>query len=254
MRWLLKKALLISDNVITVSNRAKEFLSEKYSIPGGKITTIPNPFDPDRFNPSKKTNHRHNGTMVHLGGLNYWQNPERFGNTTELYLNHLPDTLVRIYSYHNGSNVLKFVSRKNRSRIIVESLSSEKVPYYLQKTSFAIIFRNDGSNDLVKTVYAPIKFAEYIACGLQVIVQDKIGDISEIGKRERIGLVFNPERDFIESMQSKMDKMIHEEGETLRNICRNVAIKYFSLSNASGYNRKSIFNKPNSISLHTYSL
>jgi glycosyltransferase involved in cell wall biosynthesis len=46
-------------------------------------------------------------------------------------------------------------------------------------------------NSITNSVASPVKFAEYLASGLQVLISDGIGDFSEFVVREKIGYLIN---------------------------------------------------------------
>lgn len=232
MRWLLKQALLTADHVVTVSNRATKYLSVNYNVPMKKMTTIPNSFDPNRFLLDQAIDYNSNRTMVYLGGVKYWQNPKRIGEASEFYLNLIPDSKVKIFSYENPDTILAQISDKNRPRLIYDKLSPDVVPYHLSNASFGVIFRDDDIESYRSDICSPIKFAEYLICGLPVIVQDRIGDVSDLVEREGIGQVFHPGIDSLELLLIKMDKMITKGGKNLREKCQATARKYFALHNA----------------------
>ncbi|MBF0328698.1 MAG: glycosyltransferase [Nitrospirae bacterium] len=76
---------------------------------------------------------------------------------------------------------------------------------------------------------SPVKFGEYLACGLPVIVNSGIGDCDEIIINERVGVVIH------EFSEEEYKRAIYElknllsEGEVLRERCRATALKYLSL-------------------------
>jgi glycosyltransferase involved in cell wall biosynthesis len=45
----------------------------------------------------------------------------------------------------------------------------------------------------VNRVASPVKFAEYLACGVPVLISPGVGDCPRIVERERVGFVFRPD-------------------------------------------------------------
>lgn len=63
------------------------------------------------------------------------------------------------------------------------------VPGYLLAGDYGILLREQS---VTNQVASPVKFAEYVACGLKVIISDNLGDYSElIEKNSSLGFIFN---------------------------------------------------------------
>ncbi|HAB53770.1 MAG TPA: hypothetical protein DCE80_16605, partial [Ignavibacteriales bacterium] len=82
---------------------------------------------------------------------------------------------------------------------------------------------------LSKRSSCPIKFAEYLACGLPVVLNVNVGDTDTIVERNKIGVVisgFNQEeyQMCVRDLQGMM-----KDKDSLRNRCYNVAQSLFSL-------------------------
>lgn len=73
---------------------------------------------------------------------------------------------------------------RNVSRVV--STSHEEVPRYLAAADVGLLLRDSS---IVNRVASPVKFAEYLACGVPVIITDSVGDYPEIVESQRIGLV-----------------------------------------------------------------
>ena len=71
------------------------------------------------------------------------------------------------------------------SRTIV-SVRHAEVPRYLAAADVGLMLRN---RNVVNLVASPVKFAEYLSCGVPVILTQDIGDCSSLVEREKIGLV-----------------------------------------------------------------
>ena len=75
----------------------------------------------------------------------------------------------------------------------------------------------------------PIKFAEYLACGIPVILTSGIGDTEEIVVSNRIGAVIKnfTEEDYKNAINQILE--LKKDGLMLRERCRMVAGRLFSL-------------------------
>lgn len=68
----------------------------------------------------------------------------------------------------------------------IMSVSRQKLPGLLCFCDEGIIFRWDSPTAIVSS---PIKFAEYLACGLPVVASANAGDLEEIIKSNRFGVI-----------------------------------------------------------------
>ena len=76
---------------------------------------------------------------------------------------------------------------------------------------------------------SPIKFAEYLAAGLPVVINSGIGDTEEITRRERVGAIVNNFSTTSYQVASVQLLDLLREKENLRQRCRTAAEKYLSL-------------------------
>jgi glycosyltransferase involved in cell wall biosynthesis len=65
----------------------------------------------------------------------------------------------------------------------------EEVGKYLEASDLGLLLRE---NHVVNRVASPTKFAEYLLCGLPVVISPWVGDFSELVEAHRLGLVINP--------------------------------------------------------------
>lgn len=77
------------------------------------------------------------------------------------------------------------ISDKN---ILILTVDNPKVYTYLSASDFGLLLRDDVP---MNNVASPTKFAEYIMCGLPVIISENIGDFSEFVKENKIGVVIS---------------------------------------------------------------
>lgn len=57
----------------------------------------------------------------------------------------------------------------------------------------AVLIREDHP---LNEVACPTKFAEYVMCGLPVLITEGLGDLSELVQRKKLGIVMKDEKDF----------------------------------------------------------
>ena len=113
-----------------------------------------------------------------------------------------------------------------RDKIIIESIEPQRVSDYLNTADVGIFFIKPCFS---KIASCPTKFAEYLACGLPVVINSRIGDTDDVVRDNKIGVVV--EKFDIEGYEKAIIgiKKLLREGNVLRQRCRDVAERCFSL-------------------------
>jgi hypothetical protein len=75
-----------------------------------------------------------------------------------------------------------------RDRINTKWLKPEEVSSLMIVADYGILIREKS---ITNQVASPVKFAEYLACGLQVLISEGIGDFTDFVKQLNCGHVFN---------------------------------------------------------------
>lgn len=116
-------------------------------------------------------------------------------------------------------------------KIISRKVEIKEIPGFLRQAKAGIFFINPYK----RYNSSPIKFGEYLACGVPVIINSGIGDCEEIVLGERVGVVIN-EFSFREYERAvkELNSLLFE-GDILRKRCVQAAEKYLSLE--MGVNR-----------------
>src|SRR4030042_1420126 len=85
-------------------------------------------------------------------------------------------------------------------------------------------------NSLTDRVASPVKFAEYLRCGLPVILTPYVGDFSALATAEGIGQIvdFPPRPDEMVRAAQAVRARLAAEGDAYRQRCSQVAAARFS--------------------------
>jgi glycosyltransferase involved in cell wall biosynthesis len=87
------------------------------------------------------------------------------------------------------SGARKYFNGIDKEDYLLISVPNREVPAYLNAADVSILLRE---KNLVNRVASPIKFGEYLCCGLPVIMTPGIGDTEEIIEKYGIGKLLNP--------------------------------------------------------------
>lgn len=82
---------------------------------------------------------------------------------------------------------------------------------------------------IINRVASPLKFSEYLMCGLPIIIGPEVGDFSNIIQNEGIGAVIDPDQpEEWKDLLSPLLKQVSNDGDSLKNICYHLAFNRFS--------------------------
>jgi hypothetical protein len=92
--------------------------------------------------------------------------------------------LVLVHQIPDDFSPLKYFPNRTQQKW----LNAEKVGEVLLAADYGWLVREDT---VTNQVASPVKFAEYLAAGLQVIISDRIGDYSDFIKKNNCGIVIS---------------------------------------------------------------
>lgn len=146
-----------------------------------------------------------------------------------LILTHSEPTIIK--RMLAGANLLP-------ERFTILEVPHERVPEYLMQSLFGVLLLR-GARSLRGA--CPTKVGEYLASGLPVVSSPGIGDVADILEGERVGIVLqgHDTRAFYEGAR-RLAQLL-KEGQTLRDRCRRVAEKEFSLSERGGPSYRALY-------------
>jgi hypothetical protein len=191
MQSLLKNVKYIN----AVSNKLKEYIENNFQIESNNISVIPtiagknfNYNHEKRLQVRKELEIKENEILFVFssGSSQAWQNDDDIVN----------DLVSK------GYKVLMLTRKKyNDPNIISKFVPYKEVSSYLNAADIGIIIRN---NDVVNNVASPIKFSEYIACGLPIIANDSVESITTLIEQTSFGKIIK-----LESINQKViDKLL----------------------------------------------
>lgn len=141
-------------------------------------------------------------------------------------------------SWQNTDDVVDLFSKKYKLLMLTKKEYSDKnviskfvdfndVPKYLNAADIGIILRSDS---IVNNVSSPIKFSEYMSCGLPVITDGNVHQINEFLNINNFGSITNNLDNIEDTINSLLNidrTLISKKGIESYGI-KNIALQYFN--------------------------
>lgn len=230
------KMLKNADAVITRSQKAIEIhlknIGEEYR---EKFSVVFNGRDQNKFKWSdsartearKKLGLNSEFVFVYAGSLG----PQYcFAEMLEIFANHLKNEKSKFLILTGNIDFAKqHLPKELQSEIILKSVTSDEVPFYLSAADVAFALRQPSFS---MQGVAPIKLGEYLLCGLPVIASKGIGDTEKILEQFKECYLYDHENSLAEQNASLMafaENTIFAD----RNKIREEAQQFFSLEAAA---------------------
>ncbi|CAG0981198.1 hypothetical protein FLAV_01779 [Flavobacteriales bacterium] len=173
-----------SDVIISLTENGKEYIASKYSIDRNKIKTIPTCVNLDvfeSFNSDTRDRVRkelgislEEKVMIYSGSVGGSYNPQVISEVYISFKRKYKQTKLIILTKTIESSV---DLDEFKGELIMLSVNYNEVSNYLIASDLGLIFYTPGFSNIGRY---PTKLAEYWACGLPVVVFNKVGDTQEL--------------------------------------------------------------------------
>jgi len=204
-RNLKQKMIDSADRVFCVSEYFRNYITDVYfaspekvvlTPSGAYVKTLPELSERDRVRARLKISDKF--VVVYAGSTHRWQKIDEVfrlavvmqGMIPEFHLLVFSKSVVEVEQIAEGCD---FPSEK----LTIESLPHDQMHTHLAAADVGVLLRE---NNLVNKVASPIKFAEYLAAGLPVILSDCVGDSATQVRQQEVGFIV-----------SKLDLPTYEE-------------------------------------------
>jgi glycosyltransferase involved in cell wall biosynthesis len=233
-KWVEKLILRRADTVIALSRPFKRHLRQ--IVPRSDIFITPCCIDPERFN-YDETRRQTMRTSLGLGdkfALVYsigcfvpYQVLERAAELFSILREEQPDARMLILT-PEAVTMQDYAKRHGLDMTGVSLVRApfSQVPDYLMACDAGLLVRHPS---IVSRVASPVKFAEYLSCGLPVLAFSGIGDTEFIIKRFSVGECVEPDdREDIRRGIRCLLSLVKSYGPGLREQCHVTAMRFFS--------------------------
>jgi hypothetical protein len=174
-----------SDAYVFVSESMKEFYEKKYNI-GSKLNIVVPCLSEFSNNHSVSKIEKIKNSFVYIGGISVWQ---CFEETLDIYSKvRTEDTIFHIIT-PDIDKAKELVSRKIGDAKDIEIYCIKdrtRIPETLSKFEYGFLIRKDNP---VNYVASPIKFVEYLSCGVNVILTKALPAYAKLVEEYSIGTV-----------------------------------------------------------------
>ncbi len=233
-KFIEKIILKRAHTVFALSKPFKRHLESL--VPGKKIAITPCCIDPDRyyFDPEIRTSvrarigFRDRFVLVYsVGCFVPYQVLEQALVVFHIMRGEKPDAEMLILS-PDADKMKDYAAQYglNLEGVTITRAPFSRVAEYLMACDAGLLVRHTS---LVSEVASPVKFPEYLACGLPVLAFTGIGDTCEVIERYGVGECITPgnEEDILAGVR-RLFSRIEGYDDGLREQCRNVALDLYA--------------------------
>lgn len=191
-------ALLISDKNIFVSTQMKSYLETKTKRAFTHSVVVPciSEFSYDGSTKEKDS-------FVYIGGMSAWQRVDIMLQMFNEILKLKPHAHLYIATLEKDKahqEVKKHLESSNIKSVTILSIDNrEEIPHFLSTKEYGFLIREDI---VVNNVASPIKLAEYLSCGVNLIISDAVSSYASIVEEESAGIKISSNEDIVMKLQS----------------------------------------------------
>ncbi|KKK64305.1 hypothetical protein LCGC14_2985530, partial [marine sediment metagenome] len=183
-----KHLLKVADEVVVLTENIKEVLSSLTSAP---MTVIPCCVDTQIFKSSNSSKNEKT-ELIYAGSTGTWYCLEEMAEFFKVWKTYNKKVHWSIFSQGDLETIRDTLRDKEiqNDDVEIQAVPYESMPASIVLGDVGIAFMKPTFS---KRASCPIKVAEYLACGLPVVINAGIGDTEDLIERNRVGVVV---RDF----------------------------------------------------------
>jgi len=185
-RWAYRPAARLAHHVLSVSQKLSDQMAERYGCPEERITVCPNGTDTEVFRLDAEVRSEVRGSLgvadtdlvvVFRGAITAWQCIAEGLSLFKLMAARATGAHLLLITPH-GEEARRLLSDSPAKRASTAiGLTHDQVPRYLAPADVGLLLRRRGPRN---STASPVKFAEYLACGLPVAIGSELGDYTDL--------------------------------------------------------------------------
>lgn len=228
--WLERRCLQKAAGVVSLTQAGLSYLQGAYPhhFDNKPTLVIPTCADLDRFKPAPllSTDPIIIGCIGTM--LSGWFRINWLQSFCEAILRSTSEVRFEFVTQDSRQSVLSILNPKPEflERLVVHSARPDEMPSIIRRHTASVMFYAGGSTSELGR--SPTRMAEVLGCGRPIITNPGIGDVEDVIKRHRVGIMVG------ESSVDEMDASVTDLFELLKDPqlsdrCRNTAKQLFSL-------------------------
>lgn len=190
-KFLEKWALKSSDKLILVSNYMKEYMEKTRRLKFKDYVIIPCTSNLD-YNQTKKIKN----SFTYIGGLLEWQRLDRILVMFKNIVSQWSDSTLHLITYDPDKAtelVEKYIPCEYHKNVVSKTLNDRnQIAAHLSSMEYGFLIRDDGP---VNNVSSPIKLAEYLSCGVNVIISKSVVSFTNAIEEKGCGIIIEEDAD-----------------------------------------------------------
>jgi glycosyltransferase involved in cell wall biosynthesis len=243
-----RRALAAADGIVTLTERIWPIISDWDSLRGRAVAheVVPCCADLDLFSFSQGDRERRRHELgledrlvvVYSGSIDGWYLTESMADFFAVLLKEKPHAHFLWLTQGNHDRVRSLMQSRgiDENDYTVMATTTENVPSYLSASDAGLAFIKPCFSKLASS---PTKYAEYLGCGLPLIINQGIGDSDSLIAREKVGVLVHDftEDDYQNAVAAIEDFVV--DPEKTRGQSREVAERLFDVRRVGveGYTR-----------------
>lgn len=234
---LLHKAIVAAERaclsyaggVVSLTHAAAVYLQNTYpnELANQTVVVIPTCADLDRFKPAnERTSQRVIGCLGTV--LSGWFRLDWLAAFLKVGAQRDPQLRFQITTRDNPELVRAAIGGDTdlEFRLEIAPSSSERVHEVLQGQLASVMFYAGG--EISELGRSPTRMAEILGCGLPVVANEGVGDVAQIIRQHRVGvLVTGPSQAEMNSAWDELEQLRNDPELAMR--CRRAVVEVFSL-------------------------
>lgn len=251
-KWLLKK----SDGFVVLTERAREILFPEsaetgFDKSGRPVEVIPCCVDFKRFEAvneelreemRRKLKIENRFVAVYVGAFGGWYLTEE---TADFFaaLREKNESAFALVLTQSQPEIMKNLLKERgftEKDFLITKVAPAEIPVYLIAADIAVSFIKPCYS---KQASSPTKNAEYLICGLPVVVNDGIGDTSRFTREDQTGVIIeNFSAESYRKAVAELEKML-ENRKLISEKCRKSARQRFDLQTIAGKRYRLVYSR-----------
>jgi hypothetical protein len=129
--------------------------------------------------------HKTDVVLIYSGSVAGWQSFDLLNQFVKPFLE--ANSKNKLFFLSNKDNAIVLLQKVFPNQILCEKVLPNEVPNFLLIGDYGLLVREKS---ITNKVASPVKFAEYLACGLDVIISEGLGDYTEFVEVHDCGIVY----------------------------------------------------------------